>query len=640
MTAGSPVQARRARPEAQTLCALPEGATAQLRLLGTTDIHAHLMAYDYYADEGGQPYGLVRVATAIRAARAEAANTLLFDNGDALQGTPMGDLTTCSEEAWQGPSPVITAMNHLGYDAAALGNHEFNFGIDWLARTLRCAKFPVTCGNVEVPSATDESPWPVLPSVILERTLICDDGAARPIKVGVLGLVPPQITMWDQMHLSGRLSAKDMVETARRMIPKLRANGADIVILLAHSGIDARAPDAMAENAALALAGLDGVDAIMTGHSHQIFPLAGQICPDAAKAGIDHKRGLLSGTPAVMAGACGGHLGVLDLTVTASNGRWRCSGHRAEVRDAAALPCDLPLKATLAPAHDMTLRHMRQPIGRAAMRLHSYLALAPPDPSVAALNAVQTQLLARALAGTPHEGLPIVSATPAFKTGGRGGPSHFTDLPEGPLSRRHAADLYPFPNSLCGIEIDGAGLRDWLERAAICFATLQPGAPDQMLRDMDVPGHDFDVISGLTYTIDLAAPPLYDRSGNRTEGGTGRIRDLRHQGRPLAEDARLILATNTYRAFGAGAYAPTPPERLVYVSTALLRQELVEHVAHTPLAPPEGFAENWAFAPMPGTHVLLDTGPGLRSDAGALDATGGTDLGDGPGGFWRVCLPL
>ena len=621
---------------APSAAAPPDGATMQLRLLGTTDLHAHLMAYDYYSDEGDQPFGLVRIATAIRAARAEAQNTLLFDNGDALQGTPMGDLTTCPDGFWRGINPVITAMNELRYDAANLGNHEFNFGLDWLAGTVRSADFPVTCANVELPSGTGQEPWPVAPHLMLERDVTGDDGFVRRIRIGVLGLVPPQIMTWDQMHLTGRLRARDMVETARTAIPALRAAGADIVVVLAHSGIDPDACDDMAENAALALAGLGGIDAIMTGHSHRLFPQEGADAP----AGVDHARGLLGDTPAVMAGACGTHLGVLDLTLTARAGRWHRTRHRARLQDASGLPCDPPLEAALAPAHAMTLRHMRRPIGTASTRLHSYLALARPDPSVAALNAAQTRILTRALTGTAHEDLPVLSATPAFKTGGRGGPRNFTDVPEGTLSLRHAADLYPFPNRLCGIEIDGAGLRDWLERAAICFATLRPGMPDQILRDMSVPGHDFDVISGLTYRIDLAAAPLYDRSGRRGDAGGGRIRDLCYRGRPLTDQGRFILATNTYRAFGAGAYAPTPKGRVVHVSARLLRQELVADIVSTPLAPPAGYARNWAFAPMPGTSALLDTGQGLRSDAAALADIGAEDLGDGPDGFWRIRLPL
>ncbi|MFX0545027.1 5'-nucleotidase C-terminal domain-containing protein [Roseovarius sp. S1116L3] len=418
-----------------------------------------------------------------------------------------------------------------------------------------------------------------------------------------------------------------------------RAEGADIVILLAHSGIDPDAPDAMAENAALTLARIDGVDAIMTGHSHGLFPLP---CGTEASdpGGVDHARGLLAGTPALMAGACGGHLGVLDLTLTAKNGRWHSRARHAELRGVAATPPDAPLEAALGPAHDMTLRHMRRPIGTSQTRLHSYLALARPDPSVAALNAVQTRLIARALAGTAHEGLPILSATPPFKTGGRGGPRNFTDLPKGTLSYRHAANLYPFPNRLCGLLITGAGLRDWLERAAICFATIARGAPDQMLRDMEVPGHDFDVISGLTYQIDLAAPPRFTRMGTLLRFGEGRIRALAYQGRPVADEDLFVLATNTYRAFGAGAFGPTPQERILYVSPSLLRQDLVEDIARTPLAAPPDYHLNWRFVPMPGTTVLLDTGLPLRNDRAALKSAGAEDMGETQGGFLRLRLPL
>lgn len=624
-------------PDAVTADPLPDGTRATLRLLGTTDLHAHLMAYDYYADEGDQPYGLVRIATAIRAARTEMANTLLFDNGDALQGTPMGDLTLCPQGCWDGPSPVIDAMNALGYDAAGLGNHEFNFGVDWLARTLKRAAHPVTCANVELPGDAAQPAWPVAPYLMLDRMLTCEDGARWPLKLGVLALVPPQILMWDHMHLKGRLIAYDMLDTARRMVPRLRAEGADLVVVLAHSGIGGEAPEAMAENVALALAGIDGIDAIMTGHSHGLFPVAGT---QGTTPQVDHASGALAGVPAVMAGSCGGHLGVLDLSLKAEGGRWRTGPHRAELRSAANLPCDAPLRARLAPAHDMTLRHMRRPIGRAASRLHSYLALARPDPSVAALNAVQTQLIEARLRGTAHEGRPVLSATPAFKTGGRGGPRNFTDLPEGTLSLRHAADLYPFPNRLCGIEVSGDDLLDWLERAVICFATLTPGVADQTLRNMEVPGHDFDVIAGLTYRIDLSAAPLYDREGRRLRAGPGRIRDLRHKGRAIGADDDFILATNSYRAFGAGAFPPVPKERIVHVSHTHLRDELVAHIAHTPLRPPPDYGHNWAFAPMPGTSVLLDTGPGLRNDPGALSAIDAEDLGDVPGGFCRLRLHL
>lgn len=628
---------------------LPHSVTANLRLLGTTDLHAHLLPYDYHADRGDQPFGLTRVATLIRKARAEVANVLLFDNGDALQGTPLGDLATRDDSDWRGPNPVIAAMNRLGYDAATLGNHEFNFGLDWLDRTLADARFPYSCGNVTWLDGAEPAQKLLAPYLLLRRMIRDDAGGARPLTVGVIGLVPPQITTWDHAHLSGRLCAGDMIEAAQRLVPEMRKAGADIVVMLAHSGIDTATPHPMMENAALPMAAIEGVDAIMAGHSHAIFPQPDCAQPDAPPMpGVDHRRGLLSDTPAVMAGARGSHLGVLDLRLELREGRWRVIGHRAEARPVTSrsgarvrlVPCDADLSRALAPAHRVTLAYMRRPIGRAATRLHSYLALVRPDPSVAALNAVRIRLLTRALAGSAYEGLPILAASAAYKTGGQGGPHYFTDLPEGPLAGRHATDLCPFPNHLCGLLITGAELRNWLERAAICFATIRPGAPEAMLRDYTVPGHDFDVIAGLTYRIDLSVPPRFNRHGAPTGSDTHRIKDLRHGGRPLQDDAQFVLATNSHRAFGAGAFAPRPGARIVHFSPQPIQDELVQALADTPLAAPPEHHKAWGFTPLPGTSVLLDTGPGLRRDPGALAGLNAEDLGLTPEGFWRLRLWL
>lgn len=638
MNARSDLLAPGAQPE--TVTATGDEVTLRLRLLGTTDLHAHLLPYDYYADRGERPYGLARTATLIHAARAEARNALLFDNGDALQGTPMGDITGPSGPGWRGPNPVIAAMNRLGYDAASLGNHEFNFGLDWLERALADAAFPVTCANV-----VSRKPQGHLPRfVLLHRTFTDEAGDPHALTLGVIGLVPPQIATWDAGHLAGHLHARDMVETAREVVPQARAAGADLVLLLAHTGIDTTPPRPMMENAALPLAALPGVDAIMAGHSHQLFPGPGEggICAPAAD-GVDHSAGTLMGRPALMAGANGTHLGVMDLTVHRRAGRWAVAAHRCALRPVAAqaaIPHDTALARSLRGAHVTTLRHMRKPVGRAARRLHSYLALARPDPSVAAINALKRRILARAMAGTAQAGLPILSATPAYRTGGRGGPLNFCDVPEGPISLRHVADLYPFPNRLCGLLVSGAELREWLERAAICFATQAPGTPEAMLRTPGVPGHDFDVIAGLSYHIDLAARPRYDRIGRLRDARNRRIRDLRHEGRAVQADDRFVLATSTYRAQGGGAFARAAKTVPLHIADRPLREQLAEEIARAPLDPPADHADAWRFAPMPGNAVLLDTGPGLRDDPAALEALGAEDLGLTPEGFLRLRIPL
>ncbi|WP_113912513.1 5'-nucleotidase C-terminal domain-containing protein [Roseovarius dicentrarchi] len=530
----------------------------------------------------------------------------------------------------------------LEYDAAGLGNHEFNCGLDWLNRTLADATFPLTCANV-VTQSRSASPGNFLPPyLLLHRKLRGDDGQMHDLTLGVIGLVPPQIAIWDEAHLSGRLYAQDMVETARAIVPRVRAAGADLVLLLAHTGIDTGAPRPMAENAALALAALPGVDAIMAGHSHDLFP---QPACDTAGTSVDHARATLNGTPAFLAGAYGTHLGVMDLALTRRAGRWSVASHHCTLRavaasSAAATAPDPALSRSLHAAHNLTLRHMRKPIGQSAQRLHSYLALVRPDPSVAAINLLQQRILSCAVADTPYAALPILSATQAFKTGGRGGPQNFTDVPAGPISLRHAADLYPFANRLCGVLITGAGLRDWLERAAICFATQHPDRPEAMLRDTTVPGHDFDVIAGLSYQIDLSAPPRYDRCGALINPASHRIRNLRYSGKPLADTAAFLLATNSHRVQGGGAFQRVDRGAIIHISTPILRDEIVDDIARTPLVLPKDKAAAWQFTNMPGNTVLLDTGPALRSDPDAIADINATDLGITPQGFLRLRVPL
>nr|WP_309503242.1 bifunctional 2',3'-cyclic-nucleotide 2'-phosphodiesterase/3'-nucleotidase [uncultured Roseovarius sp.] len=617
----------------------PNDLSATLRLLATTDLHANLLPYDYYADKGDQPYGLARTATLIRAARAEAANVMLFDNGDALQGTPLSDITAQAGSGWSGAHPMITAMNHLGYDAAGLGNHEFNFGLDWLMRTLAAARFPITCGNVH--SGPDVPGAPLLsPYLLLSRQITDRQGGCHPLTVGVLGLVPTQITVWDTHHLAGQLTAQDMVQTARRLVPQMRREGADLVIVLAHTGIDAGPHLPGMENAALPLAAVPGVDAIIAGHSHQVFPEVGNL----RQAGVDPEAGTLSGIPAVMAGFRGSHLGVLDLGLVRRGGKWRVQSHRAEarpvvpVRNQAPVPADPTLGAALKTAHDATLALIARRVGHSAAPLHTYLAMARCSTAVRVVTQAQRAALSRAVAGTAHEGLPILSACAPFKTGGRGGPLHFTDIPAGPLSLRHAADLCGFPNTLCGLRLSGADLRDWLERASVCFHQIIPGGTDQMLCDPEVPGHVFDLIDGLSYQIDLSVPPRYSGAGVLVNPDAHRIRDLRHDGRPIDDDAMFLLATNSYRASGAGPYRAWPDAAVVYQGQTTMREIVVDHLRST--GPVRAATPIWRFAPMPGTTVVLDTGPGVRDVPGALIRAGAIDLGQTDRGFARLRLAL
>lgn len=614
-------------------------SSLRLRVLQTTDVHGHILPFDYYTNATDLAGGLARVATLVTQARngVGAENCLLLDNGDFLQGTPLSDLTPHPGQGWRGRHPVLRAMNLMGYDAATLGNHEFNFGLDWLSRTLAQARFPLTCANAIVRAgATPDQDGTLLPPyLILTRRMRDAAGGWHSLRIGLLGLVPPQIMTWDHAHLSGRLTARDMVETARAWVPVLRAAGADLVIVMAHSGIDPGPDRPMMENAARALAHLPGIDVLLAGHSHKRFP-----GPEhQATPGADIARGTLNGIPCIKAGYAGSHLGQIDLTVARAAGKWRVIAHETRLLAAANTPPDLRLVRALSAAHAHTLRLTDRVLGKGTAPLHSYLALLRNDPATQLVNDAQRAALAEALAHTPHAALPLLSASAPFKTGGRGGPAHYTDIPSGPLRLRNIADLYGFPNTLCGLIVTGAQLRDWLERAAICFRQITPGAPNQTLLDPEVPGHDFDVIDGLTYTIDLTQPPRYSHTGQILHPAARRIRSLRHVGKPLRDTDRFVIATNSYRAWGGGPFPALAETALIHSSSRPIRDLIAAHVMSRGTITPAARA-TWAFAPMARTLIEIETGPGLRNHPAEIDALGASDLGQSATGFARLRLAL
>ncbi len=621
----------------------------------TTDLHAHLLAYDYQSDRVSDRMGLSRLSSLIRTARAEMPNCLLLDTGDLLQGNALGDLhATPGLAIHEATHPMITALNHLGYDAATPGNHDFDRGIAYLMRNLDQAAFPMLCANVAralgATPCADDTLLP--PSTILSRRVKDRDGHWHILRIGLIGLLPPQIDIWDKPHLDGVLQTRDMVETARAHVPRLRDAGAHLVVILCHSGIVAEGGPGGSENAALALAALPGVDAILCGHQHERFPGPSF----AGIAGVDIGAGTLHGTPAVMAGFWGSHLGVIDLTLTPRDDGWQVSGHHVSLRpicrqDRAGAPqralvADDPAMVALArTAHDRTLAHIRRPVGHVSKAVHSFFALVADDPSIQLVAEAQRARVAELLHGTESAHLPLLSAVAPFKAGGPAGPDHFTNVPAGPLRVRNLADLYLFPNRLCAVQVTGAAVSDWLEHAAGQFNRITQGRQDQMLRDPAVPSYNFDVICGLRYVIDPSQPARFAPDGRLTNPEARRVRDITWNGQPVAPADRFIVATNSYRASGGGGFAAAVQMRPIALdgaapyTTETILEVLANYVARCGLVIPIT-QPVWRFASSPGTSVLFDSAPAAVDTLHELTGLSIERAGTAPEGFARFRLHM
>jgi 2',3'-cyclic-nucleotide 2'-phosphodiesterase/3'-nucleotidase len=616
----------------------------RLRLLSTTDLHANIVDWDYYRDQRDVSLGLARTAALIRQARSEVPNVLLLDSGDAIQGTPLGDFVATERPLQPGQvHPLVRAMNLLQYDAASLGNHEFNYGLDFLRLVMTGAQFPYATANVFVAGPDRAAAPPLIPPfVMLERDFVDQAGARQHLRVGAIGFVPPQIMQWDRSNLEGRVFAIDIVEAARRFVPQMRAAGADVVIAMVHSGLSAAPMRGMDENSANYLAAVPGIDAILSGHQHLVFP-----DPSFASIpGADIARGTINGVPTVMAGFWGSHIGVVDLTLRRANNRWERVDGTGAVRGirrrennqmVAVVEPDQAVLAAVREEHEGTLAYVRRPVARSTARIHSYFALVQDDPSVQLVARAQTAYIRRVLAGTPHAGLPILSAAAPFKAGGRGGPAYYTDVAAGDLAIRNVADLYLYPNTIRAVRVRGAIVREWLEMSAGQFNRIDPAATaPQQLVNTAFPTFNFDVIDGVTYRIDVTQPARYTPQGRIADANARRIVDLRFEGRPLDDAQEFVVATNNYRASGGGNFPGMDGSNIVF-ETAETNQEIIKDWLIEQRTIDARVTEIWSFAPLPASaQVVFESSPEARSLADGNPRI--RHVGDGANGFALYAL--
>ena len=607
---------------ATLIAASVNAATVDLRIMETTDLHSNMMDFDYYKDSATEKFGLVRTASLINAARAEATNSVLVDNGDVIQGSPMGDYAAAKGLKAGDTHPVYKAMNTLDYVVGNLGNHEFNYGLDFLHKAIASAKFPYINANI----IDVKSKKPLFTPYLIKETTVKDkDGATHTLRIGYIGFVPPQIMTWDKANLDGKVTVNDITETARRYVPEMRKNGADVVVVIAHSGLSADPYQAMAENSVYYLSEVPGVDAIMFGHAHAVFP--GKDFADIK--GVDLDKGTLNGVPAVMPGMWGDHLGVVDLVLNNDSGKWQVTSSKAQARpiyDTAAKKSlaaeDSKLVEILKADHDATREFVSKPIGKSSDNMYSFLSLVQDDPTVQVVNMAQKAYVEHYIQGDPDLAkLPVLSAAAPFKAGGRkNDPASYVEVEKGQLTFRNAADLYLYPNTLVVVKASGKEVKEWLECSAGQFNQIDPTSskPQSLINWDGFRTYNFDVIDGVTYQIDVSQPARYDGECQTVNPKAERVKDLKFNGKPIDPNATFLVATNNYRAYG-GKFAGTGDGHIAFASPDENRSVLASWISAESKragAIHPAADNNWRLAPIASNAALdirFETSPSEKA---------------------------
>ena len=571
--------------------------TATITLMATSDLHMNLMGYDYYAEMQTET-GLAYLATTVQDIRNSEPNCLLFDNGDLIQGPPSTDLWLDSPDK---PHVSVQALNALNYDCATLGNHEFNFGLKALTDLYRHAYMPVVASNI---SRIDGGDWPFKRFVILERDIETTGKRKCPIKIGVIGLAPETISIWDRTHTRGKIETTDPVTAAAQSANAARAAGADIVIALCHGGLENETTPS-SETFAGGVAGLADVDAVFAGHTH--VPFSGKI----------------GRTPIAMPAANGAQLAKITLNIRKAKGAWVVDSSAAQLLAPASTPAPAVMNATAA-YHAAAVNYTQVELGQFTAPANSYFARVQPDLSQFITAQAQLDAARDMLDQSSYASLPRLSATAPFRSGGRGGPNSYIAIDAGPATNSHAAQLYPFPNQTIAIQADGALLRSWLERAAEHFNQINPNAIDAVLFDDTTAPYNLDTIFGVTYDFDLSAD-----TGDR-------VRNLTHNGAAVTDDDQFIILTNSYRANGGGGYDVLESAPHVWTSNGPLQSAIANRLS-SPL--PKRCPKVWGFSPL-GATVVFDSAPQAADHLTDIGAPRLQPIGPSKGGFYRFRMDL
>ncbi|MFO8063689.1 MAG: bifunctional 2',3'-cyclic-nucleotide 2'-phosphodiesterase/3'-nucleotidase [Spirochaetota bacterium] len=557
-----------------------EPTSGNLTIMATSDTHQYLMPYDYMEDTAEDDIGFSKIYSLIEDEREKQENTLLLSNGDFIQGSLIGVYEYQVDPLEEGETQsIVEAYNHAGYEAAAVGNHELqDYATSFFDKAVAGADFPFLSANL-VQAGTDSDHY-VAPYTIIEKTV-----GGEKIDIGVVGFVPPQTMRWGKDHLEGNLDIHDIIQQARTILPEVEKQS-DIVVVLGHTGISNDSIDSYdaRENAGYYLALLDSVDALITGHQHNVFPDDYE-----DMMGVDAENATIFGVPTVMPGSWGGALGLIDLELTKDAEGWSVTDHDVRLREVDESVESHPEIENIAQdVHESTVEYVRTPIGDTEREINSYLSRVMDSSVTQIVNNAQLWWAEEEFSSGEYSDLPILSAAAPFKAG-REDAEYFTHVSKGGATIGDITDIYIYDNQLRVMQLDGEQVIEWLERSAENFNTIDPDSDAQQeLLDGDFSAYNYDVIEGIEYKIDV------------TQEEGDRIVEATYNGEELSEDMEFLVVTNDYRAGGGGNFPPCVEEDPVYAPSGEVNREIImQYIEEKGSVDPEP-THNWhikAFDP-------------------------------------------
>ncbi|MFF3321762.1 bifunctional metallophosphatase/5'-nucleotidase [Streptomyces sp. NPDC002889] len=539
-------------------------------VMGTTDLHGNVFNWDYFTDKefddkAHNDVGLAKISTLVEQIRKDKGrrNTLLIDAGDTIQGTQLSYYYAKVDPitAKRGPvHPMAQAMNAIGYDAAALGNHEFNYGIPVLRKFEDQCDFPLLGAN----ALDARTLRPAFAPYSMHR--LCTPHG-RDVKVAVLGLTNPGIAIWDKQNVSGKMVFPGLEEQAAKWVPKLRSMGADVVIVSAHSGSSGTSSygDQLPyiENAAgLVAEQVPGIDAILVGHAHT----------EIAEYFVTNKE---TGKQVVLSEPLkwGQRLTLFDFDLVWDKGRWSVEKAGAQVLNSNTAAEDEKITRLLGDEHKKVVAYVNQVIGTSTAAMSTAAAPWRDEPIIDLIGHVQAETVRAALAGGQYAALPVLSQASCF--------SRTAAIPAGQVTIREAAGLYVFENTLEARLLTGSQVKDYLEFSARYYVQTPAAAPvdtAKLTNADNIPDYNYDAISGLTYDIDIARP-----AGSR-------IVNLAFEGKPVDAAAQFVLAVNNYRASGGGNFPHVAKAQQLWANSEEIRNTIINWVKAKGTVDPAEFA--------------------------------------------------